>query len=523
MTLEEEEPIIPPKQNIPWYKEVKCYSVYVLLILLLTYLLNQLDRYMLAITVKPMAQEIHFGDLGCMVNETYPSDVTKGASCKANTTENCALITNNGSIEHVCKWDYLGSGFQYQLVAGPIFIVIYTFMGIFIGFLADRYNRKVLLAICLMFWSAMTLLTGFIGDYWQLVVLRLGLGAGEAGCTPFAASIISDYFSENLRGSALGIYNWGIYTGYSMSYAIGNFITLANINNQGWRWTFYIAGIPGLVLGIVMLITVKEPVRGNMRATASDKQTAVTENVSTGTKILNVARPFFRPSLLLLCIAGSVRNSGGYVWAYNTQPYFNALGTSLGKTSDETSEMVGSYMSWIPLVGGSIGVFVGGFISDRVVKKRGLYARIIVLVASQVLAAPFAAGTLYFNPPWAFICQIPTYIIGEMWVGVTLAVVIELVPINARTTAVAVYLFIISNVGGNVPLIVPPLKQAFSDLGYSSIASLRAALYILYPGTYVGGSALFLLTMFVVKWDQENAQKYNAMDQTDPAFMDKVA
>ena len=80
--------------------------------------------------------------------------------------------------EYVCKWDYNGQGFAYQIVAGPIFIVIYTFSGIFIGFAADRYNRKMLLGGCLLFWSVMTLLTGFIDSYWQLVILRFGLGLG---------------------------------------------------------------------------------------------------------------------------------------------------------------------------------------------------------------------------------------------------------------------------------------------------------------------------------------------------------
>ncbi|ESO86450.1 hypothetical protein LOTGIDRAFT_220749 [Lottia gigantea] len=501
-STEEEIPIISTWVVKPWYKEIKCYSVYVLILLLLTYLLNQLDRYMLAITVQPMAQEIHFGDKGCLKNNSLPKDFIKDIKCDGNSTEFCEAISLNGTL--TCKWDYTGAGFEYQLVAGPIFIVIYTFMGIFIGFLADRYNRKVLLAICLMFWSAMTLLTGFINEYWQLVVLRLGLGAGEAGCTPFAASIISDYFIASQRGTALGIYNWGIYTGYSMSYAIGNFITLANINNQGWRWAFYISGIPGLIIGVIILLTVKEPKRG---ANKTSEVTNSDEHVAAETvwdKLKSTARPFFRPSLLLLCIAGSIRNSGGYVWAYNTQPYFNKLGKSLDYTEDETSTLVGSYMSWIPLVGGSLGVLVGGIISDRVVKKRGLYARILVLVFTQILAAPFAAGTLFFDPPWAFICQIPTYIIGEMWVGVTLAVVIELVPTRVRTTAVAVYLFIISNVGGNFPLIVPPLQKSLENSG---------ALYVLYPGMYVGGSLLFLLTMFVVKRDQENARKYNSMIQ----------
>ena len=92
-------------------------------------------------------------------------------------------------------------------------------------------------------------------------------------------------------------------------------------------------------------------------------------------KFLLLCRTFMRPSLLILFVAGSIRNAGGYVWAYNTQPYFN-------KYYPNTN--VGEYMSWIPLVGGSFGVVLGGFISDRVIKNRGFYARVWVLLFSQV-------------------------------------------------------------------------------------------------------------------------------------------
>jgi MFS family permease len=77
-----------------------------------------------------------------------------------------------------CEWNYNGAGYDYQLLAGPVFILIFTFTGLPLGVLADYTNRKNLLAVCLAFWSAMTLLNGFVKEYWQLVLLRLGLGIG---------------------------------------------------------------------------------------------------------------------------------------------------------------------------------------------------------------------------------------------------------------------------------------------------------------------------------------------------------
>lgn len=91
----------------------------------------------------------------------------------------CRNATSN--LTHaagLCYYDYNGQGLEYQIVAGPAFTVIYTFGGIFISYAAEKYNRKAMLAACLMFWSVMTLLTGFVKEYWQLVILRFGLGFG---------------------------------------------------------------------------------------------------------------------------------------------------------------------------------------------------------------------------------------------------------------------------------------------------------------------------------------------------------
>ncbi|CAL1540212.1 unnamed protein product [Lymnaea stagnalis] len=487
--------------NGKWWREVQPYSTYVLFVLLLAYLFNQLDRYMLAITIIPMAQELKFGDQGCVRNESVKT-FDHHIACNGTHEDSCLDILSPNHTS-ACKWDYNGQGWDYQILAGPVFILIYTFAGIFIGFAADIYNRKLMLACCLSFWSAMTLLTGLVTEYWQLVILRFGLGLGEAGCTPFAASLIADYFTQGMRGSAMGVYNFGIYFGYGLSYALGNFITIANINGQGWRWAFIIPGIPGILLGILIAVTLREPERSTKQGKKQLEDSITTrpvheDKIPWTTRLGRIFQTFLSPSLFLLCMAGSIRNAGGYVWAYNTQPYFEATNVS--------KETVGSYMSWIPLVGGSLGVLFGGFISDRVVKRRGLYARIIVLVVSQFLAAPFAAGALFLDVPYAFISLIPANILGEMWVGVTLAVVVELVPSHMRTSAVAFYLFIISNIGGNVPLLVPLIEKSFENNGYTKTESLRGALYILYPGLYIAGGLLFLLTMFVVKRDQRRAQ-----------------
>ena len=117
------------------------------------------------------------------------------------------------------------------------------------------------------------------------------------------------------------------------------------------------------------------------------------------------------------------------------------------------------------------GALSGGFISDKLLSYRtkdgtklGARARILVIIASNMLAAPFCLGALtlpapqsFSEAPWAFLCLIPANVIGEMWIGVTLTVVIESVPAHLKTTSVALYLFIITNIGGNAPLLVRPM------------------------------------------------------------------
>ncbi len=198
---------------------------------------------------------------------------------------------------------------------------------------------------------------------------------------------------------------------------------------------------------------------------------------------MEVFKSVLQPPLLLLSLAGGVRQGGGLVWAYNAKPYFTQYYCS------ESS--VGVYLSWVPLVGGTIGAVLGGLLSDRLVRSKGQVARLWVLVISQLLACPFLIGTVLLPPnPWAFLCLLPAYVIGEVWIGVCLAVVIELVPSRMVPAAVAFFLFIINNIGGTTLLLVPLLKASLN---------LRYALLILFPGTYLLAAVLFGVVLVLVK------------------------
>ena len=137
------------------------------------------------------------------------------------------------------------------------------------------------------------------------------------------------------------------------------------------------------------------------------------------------------------------------------------------------------------------------YISDRYVRNAPSWRRIVILVASNLLAAPFAFLALLLDAPYGYLCLIPSNVIGEMWVGITLALVIEISPQSLKTTAVSIYFFFIG-IAGFFPYLVVPVQHI--------VHSYSLSLMILFPGLYVVSSALFLLTLFTIQRDVRKAQ-----------------
>lgn len=485
-----------PSRILPWvYLGVMTY----------TYLVGELSHFLLGIVSRPMSQELHYGDLACLPN---PEAATQSTSCRdiGNETQcNTFLEEDEGSTDNAlntttCVWDYSGLGLQYQVLAGPAFVAVFTTCGVLIGAIADRFNRKIVVTICCGVLTLATGLTGAAMNYWQLVILRMLMGAGESSFTPVCSSMISDLFPESIRALALGVFNWGIYLGYGLSYAVGNFVTAADIGGLGWRWSYIFTGIGGVVATVLLLVVVREPQRGAQNEAGAKKKevketnfiedsrvTGQTVGVSSEalvdeskSSLKDVVKSLAKPPVLCLALAACLRHTAGFSWAYNTQLYF------LNYYPDFN---LGLWVTGCSIIGGSLGVAVGGFVSDRLVKKLGLRARLYVLAGSQFIATPFAAGVLFFPPPGAFFSLLGAYIFAEMWFGVLFAVLLELVSGSVQSTALAVFLFVMNNVGGNLPVVVDPLTD---------LVSYRGALMIMYPGGYLASSVVFLLTSFLL-------------------------
>ena len=130
----------------------------------------------------------------------------------------------------------------------------------------------------------------------------------------------------------------------------------------------------------------------------------------------------------------------------------------------------------------------------------------IFLPLMQILAAPFAAGALFLPYPVCFLSLIPSNLFGEMWVGVTSAIVVDLAPSKIRTGVVALYLFIITIIGGNFNLIVTPVTKAF-ERHFSKLTSYRFSLTLSFPGLYALSSLLFIFAFLLMRLDLKRKQR----------------
>lgn len=216
---------------IPIFKKLGfLYNSYVLAVLTIGYILGELGHYLIGVTSKQTAIELDYGDHACQQNNTALQRHILPTQCSEIMDESkCIELHVNGT--NYCEWNYNGLGLDYQLLAGPSFILVFTIMGIVLGIIADKYNRVKMLSFCTLVFAVAIILQGTVENYWQLIVLRMIMAAGESGCNPLATGIMSDIFPEKKRALVMAIFNWGIYGGYGIAFPVGRYVTKLNIWN----------------------------------------------------------------------------------------------------------------------------------------------------------------------------------------------------------------------------------------------------------------------------------------------------
>jgi len=388
-------------------------------ILLIVYILNFIDRQIVNILAEPIARDLQLSDT------------------------------------------------QIGLMTGLAFALFYTALGLPIARYADRptTNRPRLIAVALATWSAMTALCGLAGNFVQLLLARIGVGVGEAGCTPPAHSLISDMVPKERRSSALAFYALGIPIGTLLGMLIGGFLA----DWVGWRRAFLIVGLPGVVMALVVVWLLKDPRR--IAANAAAAQPAAPQlSMFAAMRALMQSRAF-----VLLVAAGSAAAFLAYGKTTWTTIFFQ-------RTHRLTPGEVGFWFGVVNGAAGIAGTFLGGWLADRY----GSIDRRHVLTAPAIgmaVAAPIAF-LAYQATSWPVALALligPTFL-NSLYYGPTYSAAQGLVPLRARAVAAATVLFFQNLIGlGLGPLFFGMLSDWLQPAyGEDSVR------YVLYGAAFLG-------------------------------------
>jgi MFS family permease len=378
---------------------------------------------------------------------------------------------------------------QFGLLSGFGFALMYTLMGIPIARWAESYNRVRIIAASVVLWSAMTALCGVAGSFMALLVFRIGVGIGEAGCTPPANSIIADYFPANKRAKALATYAMGITLGGVLANAFGGPIA----QMFSWREAFLVLGIPGIFVGVIVLFAIKEPPRGysdlpgtqhvgrlGLRDSLRELAAKVTfwMNIAAATAVAfvgygvgNFMAPFFQ------------RNHGMNVAEVATQ-----INVPLGLSA-------------------SLGAFAAGYLTDRY-SHRNPNAVAVIPGVSLIACVPFYwIGFTVDSVPLALASLLVGNVLHYSYLGAQYTICQGVASARSRATAVAIMLFIVNLIGyGLGPLFVGYLSDALmlsaqAD-GLDNARGLGLAWSMMFTVSIYGASGvLFLYTARTLQRD----------------------
>ena len=405
------------------------YAWYVAVILTLAHIVSFLDRQVLAMLVEPIKHDLE-------INDT-----------------------------------------QMSLLLGLAFAIFYTFMAIPIGRLADRRNRRTIIAVGITAWCAMTAMCGLARNYWQLFLARVGVGVGEATLTPSALSMLSDYFPRNKLGAAIGFYNMGVSVGAGIAFIVGAQIigfvtnsppiTLPFIGElYAWQTVFLLVGLPGLVIAALMT-TVREPQRQG-KITLADSTKQADNQISLGE-----AFRFFRTrgktyGGLALTVSGSTILGYGFL-SWLTSMYL--------RTWDWSVPQITGGIGIVLLIAGPIGVNGAGWLADHWFKQGKKDAHLRVMLISAPIMLIFSTALPLMPTPELALLMLGPHIIGAAGITAAGGAALMLVtPNQLRGQATAMYYFIISLAG----LTLGPTSVAlFTDYVFRDEAALRYSMAII--------------------------------------------
>ncbi len=408
------------------------YRNYVLVVLTLVYTLNFIDRNLLAVIAQPVISAFNLSDS------------------------------------------------QYGFLNGPPFAIFYAAMGIPIAMAADRYNRVVIIAICIAIWSVMAALCGFATSFMFLLMARIGVAIGEAGGTPPANSIIGDYFAPRNRTGALGIYATGVTIGGALSNAFGGPIaaglsgaavlgwlssmgwtSAANVLDwsqvEGWRIAFVVIGAPGLLVSLLVLLTVQEPPRGYSDApgTVRRQQAGFIETLrelSGKWAFWSMALGAALTALVGYGLAGFQAPMAQRVHGIPPGEFALGFGVPLALSS-------------------AVGTFLGGFLAERLTPR--FHNAVCWIPAVGMLLAIPLYEVAYFMPTEKLGFALVLWCLGAAchysYLGSQYTIGQGVVSARSRASAIAILLLCVALIGNGLgPLIVGWMSDFYMSMQIQS-------------------------------------------------------
>lgn len=373
------------------------YRTYVLLTLTFVYTLNFVDRILIGVVAEPIIKEFALAD-----------------------------------------W-------QFGILSGFGFALLYTLAGLPIARLAERANRVYIISASIIIWSAMTALCGVAGSFLALLVFRVGVGIGEAGCTPPANSIIADYFAPRNRAKALAIYALGVTLG-SVFAQFGGPIAQA----YSWRDAFIALGLPGMLIGILVFFTVKEPPRGYSEPEGSVKP----ETPSIGETLSSLMKN--RTYWFNTAAATIIAFVGYGVTAFQAPFFARVYGLGVG-------EIATGYVLPLSLSAAS-GTLVAGLLTEKMSPKFNNVVAWLPACGLLIALPLYWIGFHSNNLQMTFWLLMIAAFCHYSYLGAQYTICQAVVDVRSRATALAIMLFVISLIGyGLGPLTIGLLSDWFAQ------------------------------------------------------------
>ncbi len=374
------------------------------------------------------------------------------------------------------KAEFGASDTAMGFLTGFAFAVFYAVLGIPVARLADRWSRRNVLAISMVIWSAMTAACGMASTFWQMAVLRVGVGVGEAGGTPPSHSLISSYFPQQERSTAMGIYG----SGSQIGVLIGMFGGAVIAETMGWRWAFFIFGLPGVLIGLLVFVVVKEPPK--LAAPVSSSMMS------------DVMKLWQTPAFAIISFATAFTALAGY----GMGTWFPSF---LIRIHGLTLTEAGLTLGIVGTLGALIGAVSGGILCDRLTKFDARWqlrvpsigAGLSVIFLGLFLIWPESQQWHLgeYRVPVAVVFLFFGGVVSSFWIGPTYAAIQTLTPSHLRSQASALLLLLLNLIGmGLGPLVVGALSDLLAPaLG---VQSIRYAMVISLVTVLVGSTLYWM-------------------------------